>query len=105
MLKMDQSKSILGATLQLPNGTIIKNRFFKSAMSEALGTSTQSPCDSLVTLYKKWAQGVAGLVMTGNVMIDRNALGEANNVVIENEQDIGMLEKWAKAGTENATHL
>ena len=38
---MNQSKSVLENSLQLPNGTIIKNRIFKSAMSEALGT-TQS---------------------------------------------------------------
>ena len=102
---MDQSKSILGNSLELPNGTIIKNRFFKSAMSEALGTSGQNPTESLVTLYKTWADGGAGLVMTGNVMIDRQALGEPNNVVIEDERDIDLLEKWAQAGTKNDTHL
>ena len=65
----------------------------------------QNPSQSLVTLYKTWADGGAGLVMTGNVMIDRNALGEPNNVAIEDERDLEMLMKWAKAGTENGTHL
>ncbi|MBO1912276.1 hypothetical protein J4G37_46710, partial [Microvirga sp. 3-52] len=71
---MNQSKSVLENSLQLPNGTFIKNRIFKSAMSEALGTPNQNPSQSLVTLYKAWADGGAGLVMTGNVMVDRNAL-------------------------------
>ena len=102
---MNQSKSVLENSLQLPNGAIIKNRIFKSAMSEALGTTNQNPSQSLVTLYKTWAEGGAGLVMTGNVMIDRNALGEPNNVAIEDERDLKMLTKWAKAGTENGTHL
>ncbi|MBO0588014.1 NADH:flavin oxidoreductase/NADH oxidase family protein [Sporosarcina sp. E16_8] len=102
---MNQSKSVLGNSLQLPNGTIIKNRIFKSAMSEALGTAHQNPSESLVTLYKTWAEGGAGIVMTGNVMIDRNALGEPNNVAVEDERDLIMLMKWAKAGTENGTHL
>jgi 2,4-dienoyl-CoA reductase-like NADH-dependent reductase (Old Yellow Enzyme family) len=102
---MNQSKSVLGNSLQLPNGTIIKNRIFKSAMSEALGTAHQNPSQSLVTLYKTWADGGAGLVMSGNVMIDRNALGEPNNVAVEDERDLKMLMKWAKAGTENGTHL
>ena len=105
MLKMNQSKSVLGISLPLPNGTIIKNRIFKSAMSEALGTVYQNPSESLVTLYKTWAEGGAGIVMTGNVMIDRNALGEPNNVALEDERDLKMLMKWAKAGTENGTHL
>ena len=102
---MNQSKSVLENFIQLPNGTIIKNRIFKSAMSEALGTTNQNPSQSLVTLYKTWADGGAGLVMTGNVMIDRNALGEPNNVAVEDERDLEMLMKWAKAGTENGTHL
>ncbi|QUW23025.1 NADH:flavin oxidoreductase/NADH oxidase family protein [Sporosarcina sp. Marseille-Q4063] len=102
---MNQLKSVLENSIQLPNGTIIKNRIFKSAMSEALGTTNQNPSQSLVTLYKTWADGGAGLVMTGNVMIDRNALGEPNNVAVENERDLEMLMKWAKAGTENGTHL
>jgi 2,4-dienoyl-CoA reductase-like NADH-dependent reductase (Old Yellow Enzyme family) len=102
---MNQSKSVLENSIQLPNGTIIKNRIFKSAMSEALGTTNQNPSQSLVTLYKTWADGGAGLVMTGNVMIDRNALGEPNNVAVEDERDLEMLMKWAKAGTENGTHL
>jgi 2,4-dienoyl-CoA reductase-like NADH-dependent reductase (Old Yellow Enzyme family) len=102
---MNQSKSVLENSLQLPNRTIIKNRILKSAMSEALGTTNQNPSQSLVTLYKTWANGGAGLVMTGNVMIDRNALGEPNNVVVEDERDLDMLMKWAKAGTENGTHL
>jgi 2,4-dienoyl-CoA reductase-like NADH-dependent reductase (Old Yellow Enzyme family) len=102
---MNQSKSVLENSIQLPNGTVIKNRIFKSAMSEALGTTNQNPSQSLVTLYKTWADGGAGLVMTGNVMIDRNALGEPNNVAVEDERDLEMLMKWAKAGTENGTHL
>ncbi|MGG0414337.1 NADH:flavin oxidoreductase/NADH oxidase family protein [Peribacillus simplex] len=102
---MKQSKSVLEDSLQLPNRAIIKNRIFKSAMSEALGTNNQNPRESLVTLYKTWANGGAGLVVTGNVMIDRNALGEPNNVVVEDERDLNMLMKWAKAGTENETHL
>lgn len=103
--KMKQSKSVLENSLQLPNRAIIKNRIFKSAMSEALGTNNQNPREALVTLYKTWANGGAGLVVTGNVMIDRNALGEPNNVVVEDERDLDLLMKWAKAGTENETHL
>lgn len=103
--KMKQSKSVLEDSMQLPNRAIIKNRIFKSAMSEALGTNNQNPREALVTLYKTWANGGAGLVVTGNVMIDRNALGEPNNVVVEDERDLDLLMKWAKAGTENETHL
>jgi oxidoreductase, FMN-binding len=46
-----------------------------------------------VNLYKKWANGGTGLLITGNVMIDRQALGEPGNVVIEDERDMEMLKK------------
>jgi 2,4-dienoyl-CoA reductase-like NADH-dependent reductase (Old Yellow Enzyme family) len=100
---MEQSP--LFTPLTLPNGVVIKNRLFKSAMSEALGTKEHQPSNSLFTLYKTWAEGGVGLSVTGNVMIDRSALGEPGNVVIEDERDLHMLKKWAKAGTENGTHL
>ncbi|MER2063796.1 MAG: NADH oxidase, partial [Alkalibacterium sp.] len=45
------------------------------------------------------------IVVTGNVMVDRRALGEPGNVVIEDERDLQMLKKWAKAGSQNETQL
>ncbi|WP_113927927.1 NADH:flavin oxidoreductase/NADH oxidase family protein [Bacillus sp. P14.5] len=95
----------LSQPLILPIGVSIKNRFFKSAMSEALGTEDHNSSPALATLYNTWADGGTGLVVTGNVMVDRNALGESGNVVIEDERDLDSLSQWAKAGTRNGTHL
>ena len=102
---MENNAHPLSEPLTLPNGSMIKNRFFKSAMSEALGTKDHNASPNLVTLYNTWADGGTGLVVTGNVMIDRGALGESGNVVIEDERDLEMLTRWAKAGTKNSTHL
>ncbi|WP_421378013.1 NADH:flavin oxidoreductase/NADH oxidase family protein [Bacillus salacetis] len=102
---MENNIHPLSKPITLPNGTIIKNRFFKSAMSEALGTKDNDSSPALATLYNTWADGGTGLVVTGNVMIDRNALGESGNIVIEDERDMEMLSEWAKAGTKNGTHL
>jgi 2,4-dienoyl-CoA reductase-like NADH-dependent reductase (Old Yellow Enzyme family) len=96
---------MLAKPLILQNGVTIKNRFFKSAMSEALGTKDHQPTASLINLYRTWAEGGVGLSVTGNVMIDKRALGEPGNVVIEDERDLQMLKEWAKAGTENGTQL
>lgn len=100
-----QNSQILAQSLPLPNGTVLPNRLVKSAMSEALGTLDNHPTPSLETLYRRWADGGIGLCITGNVMIDRNALGEPNNVVIENEDDLDLLQRWAKAGTRYETQL
>jgi 2,4-dienoyl-CoA reductase-like NADH-dependent reductase (Old Yellow Enzyme family) len=91
--------------LVLPCGAVIKNRWMKSAMSEGLASKHHQVTDSLVELYRVWAQGGAGLLISGNVMIDHRALGEPRNVVIENEQGISMLQAWAQAGTQNGAHF
>ena len=73
----------LNTAFTLKNGTVIKNRLFKSAMSEQLGTKDHNPTKGLATLYKTWAEGGLGLSITGNIMIDRSALGEPKNVVLD----------------------
>jgi len=96
-------QAVLAQPFTLPNGVLIKNRLFKSAMSEALGDRERAPTPELVRLYQAWADGGVGLCVTGNVMIDRRALGEPGNVVIEDDRDLAQLKAWAQAGTRNGT--
>lgn len=76
----------LGQSLALPCGITLKNRFAKSAMSEALGTIDNHVTPALERLYGRWAQGGTGLLITGNIMVDRNHTGEPRNVVLEDMQ-------------------
>ncbi len=94
-------QNILAQNFKLPNGTIIKNRLFKSAMSEGQGYKNGAPKESLINLYKVWAEGGLGISVTGNVMIDKRYLGEPGNVFIENEDNLAQLKAWAKAATLN----
>ncbi|MEG3221943.1 NADH:flavin oxidoreductase/NADH oxidase family protein [Vibrio gigantis] len=95
----------LSDSFSLPNGQIIKNRLFKSAMSEQLGDKQHNPKPGLATLYLRWAQGGIGLSITGNVMVDRNALGEPNNVVLDKHSDLAQFEAWASAGKQNGSQI
>ena len=79
---------LLNQTLTLPNGTVLRNRLAKAAMSETLATYDNRPTPELVQLYRRWASSGLGLILTGNVMIDRRALGEPGNVAIEDERDL-----------------
>ena len=90
---------LLNQPLQLPNGTLLRNRLAKAAMSETLGTYDNRPTQELVRLYGRWAASGLGLILTGNVMIDRRALGEPGNVSIEDETDLPVLRQWAQAAT------
>lgn len=105
MVSSNEASLVLSQPFTLPNGAVLKNRLAKSAMSEALGTTDNRMTNGLVRLYERWADGGTGLLVTGNVMIDRRALGEPNNVSVEDERDMDLLSAWAKAGTKNGTHL
>ena len=88
--------STLASSFTLPNGQVIPNRIAKSAMSEAMGTVDNRVTPELVRLYERWGAGGVGLLVTGNVMVDRHALGEPGNVVLEDERDLELLSAWAK---------
>ncbi|MGH8461901.1 MAG: NADH:flavin oxidoreductase/NADH oxidase family protein [Stenotrophobium sp.] len=104
-IRHESPAQILAEPFRLPNGALIPNRLAKSAMSEALGTMDNKPTARLERLYARWADGGIGLCITGNVMIDRRALGEPGNVAVEDESDLPALRRWATAGTRGGGHL
>lgn len=95
----------LAQPLTLPCGHVLPNRIGKSAMSEALGTVDNRVTPRLGTLYERWSRGGLGLAITGNVMVDRRALGEPHNVALEDERDLDGFREWARKGTSAGTSL
>lgn len=95
----------LAQPLTLPNGSVLPNRLAKSALSETLGTMDNRVTPALVRLYERWAKGGTGLLMTGNIMIDRRALGEPGNVVIEDDRDLALLRAMAEGVTRHGAKL
>lgn len=49
-------------------------------MREQLASVTGAPTGPLERLYARWARGGAGLLITGNVMIDALSIGEPRNI-------------------------
>jgi len=96
---------ILQEKMILPNGAIISNRIAKSAMSENLSNKHHEPTQVLINVYKKWAQSGAGLLITGNIMIDSRAIGEPRNVVVENRNNFDTLKEWAASVDGTNTQL
>ena len=95
--KQPASQITLGDPLTLPCGHTLANRIAKPAMAEAMGGKQNRPGERLNNLYGRWASGAAGLLITGNAMIDRRALGEPGDVVIEDDRDLAALTAWAAA--------
>lgn len=81
--------------LTLPSGLVLPNRIMKAAMSECLAGPRNEPDHRLRRLYGRWADGGFGLLITGNIVVDRLQLGEIGNVVIEDDRDLPALTAWA----------
>jgi 2,4-dienoyl-CoA reductase-like NADH-dependent reductase (Old Yellow Enzyme family) len=99
------SDSPLDQKLRLPCGATLANRIGKSAMTEGLADADDRACERHVRLYRHWSRGGAGLLITGNVMIDRRYLERPGNVVIDHNGGTEQLRAWARAGTEAGNHL
>ncbi|AZF58681.1 NADH:flavin oxidoreductase/NADH oxidase family protein [Pseudomonas sp. R11-23-07] len=91
--------------LQLPNGQVISNRIAKAAMEENMADFNQAPSRELKQLYTTWAEGEPGLLLTGNVMIDRRALTGPGGVALEDEQHLESFREWADVARSKAVHF
>lgn len=97
--------SLLSAPLELRSGTVLSNRIAKAALSESLGNQDQAPSPELMRVYERWAKSGAALLMTGNVMVDRHALGEFGNVAVEDERHLDLLSRWAEISTSGGAEV
>jgi 2,4-dienoyl-CoA reductase-like NADH-dependent reductase (Old Yellow Enzyme family) len=90
--------------LVLPNGTAIPNRVAKAAMEENMADADHAPSEALLRLYEAWAQGGAGLILTGNVMVDGRAMTGPNGVVLEDDTHLDRFRRWAQIARAHGAH-
>ena len=90
-------KPLLDQPLTLPCGHTIPNRLCKAAMTEGLATPQGQPTKAHERLYGAWARGGAGMLLTGNIMIDGRYLERAGNVIVEDSSGLRALQSWAEA--------
>ena len=88
---------MLFTPLTLPNGAVVPNRLAKAAMEETLADAGQLPGPRIVRLYRRWAEGGAGLLITGNVMVDRRALTGPGTIALEADTPLDPFKAWARA--------
>jgi 2,4-dienoyl-CoA reductase-like NADH-dependent reductase (Old Yellow Enzyme family) len=85
--------------LTLPNGSTLPNRICKAAMEENMAVQPgQYPGEKLNALYRQWAAGGAGLLLSGNVMVDPSALTGPGGVVLQKGTDLAPFKQWAEIG-------
>ncbi|MBX7082843.1 MAG: NADH:flavin oxidoreductase/NADH oxidase family protein [Nannocystaceae bacterium] len=95
----------LARPLLLPCGTTLRNRIAKAAMSEALADAGFGPSDALVRLYERWGRGGAGMLLSGNVIVDRDGRTDPANVVLEDDRHLAGLRRWGEAAQANGAAL
>ncbi|KAL4918134.1 hypothetical protein BDW62DRAFT_181891 [Aspergillus aurantiobrunneus] len=99
----------LGDSVKLPCDLVFPNRLAKAAMAELLAGFQNAPTPSLLSVYKEWAKGNWGAVLTGNVQVDINHLGtpfdpalSGEYTGIENNKDL--VERWSKYAEASQEH-
>ncbi len=95
----------LARPLHLPCGAILNNRLAKSAMSEGLADVRNHATSRLEVLYRRWAESGAGLLLTGNIQVDRWHLERPNNIVIDDESGQTQLARLAAVGKSGGAHF
>eukprot|EP00439_Symbiodinium_sp_Y106_P032990 s1634_g3.t4 len=94
---------MVDAPLTLPCGVCLPNRLAKAATSEHLGNPrTGEPTKELIELYRRWATGGAGLIITGNVMVDSAYLEGPCNVIASKEHPTLLWKEWGIVSTTPA---
>jgi 2,4-dienoyl-CoA reductase-like NADH-dependent reductase (Old Yellow Enzyme family) len=98
--------------LALPCGATLPNRLAKAAMTEGVADEHLRATDRHASLYRLWSEGGAGLLITGNVQVDRQVLERPGNVAIDITDPVttapearSRLAAWARAGTVAGNHL
>ncbi|MBT4591075.1 MAG: NADH:flavin oxidoreductase/NADH oxidase family protein [Porticoccaceae bacterium] len=100
--------TLVSQSLTLPCGSELPNRLSKAAMTEGLATADGVPTEALARLYGLWSDGGAGMLLSGNIIIDKDHLERPGNVVIDSPPSPQMhdaLVRWAAAGTRNGNHF
>jgi 2,4-dienoyl-CoA reductase-like NADH-dependent reductase (Old Yellow Enzyme family) len=97
--------SSLFTPLTLANGSTLPNRIAKVAMEENLADAGQLPGPALWRLYATWSAGGAGLLITGNVMIDARALTGPGGVVLKRNTPFEPFKQWAAAARQHGTRI
>lgn len=73
------------------------NRFAKAPTSEHLAEISGDPGRSLEALYRIWSEGGCGLIITGNVMVERRRFEAPRNPVFDSKTKIDAVRRYSAA--------
>ncbi|CAN5134334.1 NADH:flavin oxidoreductase/NADH oxidase family protein [soil metagenome] len=92
------TQNLMAEPFTLPGGAVLPNRLVKAALSEGLADVYNNPDERLIRLYTAWAHGGSGLILSGNVMVDRDHVNRPGSMVIDGQEDRESYIRLAEAG-------
>ncbi|MGL6042475.1 MAG: hypothetical protein ACRC1J_00985, partial [Sandaracinobacteroides sp.] len=76
----------IATPFRFASGVTVPNRIAKSAMTEGLADPQNRATGAHAVLYRAWAEGGTGILITGNVQVSRSHLERPGNIAIEGMQ-------------------
>lgn len=89
----------------LPCGEVLKNRMAKAALTERLADPSHLPNELHLKLYETWAKGGAGMLLSGNIMIDERYMESSGNISAHHLSPEEPFKKWTKTVTDYGNHF
>ena len=105
MNEHSNSDSVLAQPLELPCGTVLKNRLVKSPMSDSLGNGEGNPTEAQNRLYERWAEGGIAVSMIGEVQGDPRFPERPGNLVLGEHTDHLAMQALIRRATVNGAQL
>jgi 2,4-dienoyl-CoA reductase-like NADH-dependent reductase (Old Yellow Enzyme family) len=87
---------------------MLPNRLAKAAMTEGLADRCGVPTPELERLYGIWSDGGCGMLLSGNLQIDRDHLERPGNVILDrelDEEERAAYRRWTAAATRGGNHF
>ncbi len=103
--EVSDTNKILGSSLELPCGAILKNRLAKSAMSDSLGNGEGDPTEAQIRLYERWAEGGAAVSIIGEVQGDPRYPEKPGNLVFGTHTDRQAIKSLVSRSVIAGAHL
>ncbi len=94
---------MLNDPLVLGNGVTLRNRLGKAAMSEGLADMRGQATSELEALYRSFSDGGAGLLITGNMMIEPASLERPGNMILFDDAALPSFTRFTAAAKGTGT--
>lgn len=90
--------------LTLKCGLVLPNRLTKAAMAEKMADARGLPTSKLDAVYKEWADGGWGMLLTGNVQVDADHLGSAGDNFVDASIEADLVASWTRFANACKAH-